>query len=65
MFFRVLLGLITVVLIRSPAHAEWSPLIASDMFTGIQTDVLTAATGILSVIIIVLGIGILMRVLSR
>lgn len=54
------------VLIRAPAaHAEWTPMITADMFTGIQADVLTCATGILSVVLIVLGIGVLIRVLSR
>jgi len=43
----------------------WTPLITSEMFTGIQTDVLTTATGIISVVLIVLGIGILIRVLAR
>lgn len=57
---------ILCTLIRAPAaYAEWTPLVTSDMFTGVQTDILTAATGILSVVLIVLGIGILIRVLSR
>jgi uncharacterized membrane protein len=43
----------------------WTPLITSDLFTGIQTDVLTTAAGIVSVILIVLGIGILIRVLAK
>ena len=43
----------------------WTPLINSSDFTGIQTDVLTTAVGIISVVLIVLGIGILIRVLAR
>lgn len=43
----------------------WTPLITSEMFTGITSDVGTAATGIVSVLIIILGIGILVRVLGR
>lgn len=38
-------------------------MITTADFTGIQTDVLTSATGIVSVLLIVLGIGILVRVL--
>lgn len=43
----------------------WTPLINSSDFAGIQTDVLTTAVGIISVVLIVLGIGILIRVLAR
>lgn len=43
----------------------WTPLVTSDMFTGITSDVGTAATGIVSVLIIILGVGILVRILSR
>lgn len=44
---------------------EWSPLITHDMFNGIQTDLGTVATGILTVVLVVMGIGILVRTLSR
>jgi hypothetical protein len=43
----------------------WTPLITSDMFSGITADVSTCAAGIVAVLIIILGIGILVRVLSR
>ncbi len=46
------------------ANATWTSLITSDDFTGIKTDMGTAATGLLSVILIVLGLGILVRVIG-
>ena len=43
----------------------WTPLINSSDFTGIMTDVGTTGAGIISIILIVLGLGILVRVLGR
>lgn len=43
----------------------WTPLISSGDFTGINTDVGLVAAGIIGVLLIVLGIGILVRALSR
>ena len=43
----------------------WTPLITSDAFTGIQADLGTAAVGIMAALIIILGIGILIRALCR
>jgi hypothetical protein len=43
----------------------WTPLISSSDFIGIVTDVGTTASGIISVVLVVLGLGILVRVLSR
>lgn len=44
---------------------DWTPLIAATDFNGIRADVLTTATGIISIVLIVVGLGILVRVLSR
>ncbi|MDW7772537.1 MAG: hypothetical protein SCH71_06565 [Desulfobulbaceae bacterium] len=44
---------------------EWTPLITAAAFTGIQTDVLTVATGILTIGLSILGVGILWRVITR
>ena len=43
----------------------WVPLITSDAFTGINTDVLTTATGIISIMVVVVGIGILVKVFTH
>lgn len=43
----------------------WVPLITSDAFTGINTDVLTTAAGIISIMVVVVGIGILIRVFTH
>lgn len=49
----------------STAHAAWTPLIASTDFDGIKTDVLTTAGGILAVLLVIIGVGLLVRVLGR
>lgn len=56
-----LLGLLLAV----PARAEWTALISSGDFTGIKTDVGTAAAGLISVCLIVLGVGMLIRAFGR
>ncbi len=43
----------------------YTPLLSSTTFDGIQTDVLTAATGILSVCLIIVAIGLIVRVFIR
>lgn len=43
----------------------WTPLISSGDFTGIQTDVVTAGTGILSVVVVVMGIFFIIRAMSH
>lgn len=43
----------------------WTPLISAADFTGIQTDLTTTAAGIVSILLIIVGIGILVRVLGR
>lgn len=43
----------------------WTPLINTADFIGIMTDVGTTATGIISVVLVVLGLGILIKVLGR
>lgn len=43
----------------------WTPLILSSDFTGIQTDVLTTVFGIISILIIIVGIGLIVKVIGR
>lgn len=43
----------------------WVPLITSDAFTGINTDVLTTSVGIISIMVVVVGIGILIKVFTH
>ena len=43
------------------AYAAWTPLLTSDMFTGITADVLTYATGVITISIILLAVGILIH----
>lgn len=44
---------------------EWTPLVSSTMFDGIRTDMLTASGGLMTLSLIVLGVGILLRVFMR
>ena len=41
----------------------WTPLITSAQFDGVKADVNTAAAGIITVLIIILGVSLLIRVL--
>ena len=42
----------------------WTPLIQASDFLGIQTDVTAVAVGIISIMLVVLGIGILIKVIT-
>lgn len=37
----------------------WVPLVTSEMFDGIKADVLTASSGILAVVLVILGVGLI------
>jgi hypothetical protein len=41
---------------------EWTPLIQSTYFEGIRTDLLTTVSGIVTCLLIVVGLGILYKV---
>lgn len=47
------------------ARADWTPLVTSSSFAGITTDVGTAASGIVGVCLIVVGLGILVKCFTR
>ena len=47
------------------ADGSWTPMITAGSFTGMTADCGTAASGIVGVCLIVLGLGVLMRVLTR
>jgi hypothetical protein len=47
----------------SIVYADWTPLVTSGSFAGIQTDLLTVAAGVLALAVIVFGIGLLVRAL--
>jgi hypothetical protein len=44
---------------------EWTPLITSAAFDGIRSDLGTAVTGLMSLALIIVGVGVLYRVFSR
>ncbi len=43
----------------------WTSLVSSTFFDGVKADMTTAGTGILSLSLIILGIAMLVRTLSR
>lgn len=65
-FCMVAIGVL--VFLSSFAHADgtstWTPLVAASDFTGMKTDVQTAAVGVLSVLLIIVGIGVIVKVLG-
>lgn len=44
-----------------PAYADWTPLIQSTDFDGMKADVLTTAGGVISVVLIIIGLSWLVR----
>ena len=64
-YFRIRLILALLALSPSAVFADWTPMLSSSSFSGIQTDVQTAASGILAIALVILGVGLLIRVLSR
>lgn len=44
---------------------DWTPLVSTTMFDGIKADMLTATGGIMVLVLIIVGGGILIRVLMR
>lgn len=63
--FFLFATLCSVLIFVADAFATYTPLIAATDFTGILADVTTAAGGIVSVALVVIGLGMLVRVLSR
>lgn len=59
-----LLSIVTVLCWSSCVSAAWTPLITSENFTGVQTDVLTAGTGVLSIAVIILGLVFIIRTMT-
>lgn len=64
-FFFGLLALSLTMFFPVSASAVWTPLINASDFTGIQTDVLTAGTGILAVCVIILGVFMIVKAMSH
>ena len=51
------------VFFNALATTTWTPLITADAFTGVRTDLLTTVAGIVTLLFIILGLGILYKVL--
>ncbi len=64
-FLAAISGAIMWLSQRAVFAADYTPLITSTSFDGIRTDVTTAAAGIVSICLIVIGLGVLIRVFTR
>lgn len=65
MFLTLAILTLGFYIFPQPVLAAWTPLIATTDFDGIKVDVLTAASGIVAILLIIVGIGLLVKVLSR
>ena len=60
-----ILSVVPVIFFGVTNHAlatTYTPLISSDMFDGVRSDVNTAATGIIGILVIIVGVGLLVKV---
>ena len=55
----------SIIIPASSVYAQWVPIIAAEDFAGIRGDVLTAVGAVMSIVLIVAGAGILIRMISR
>jgi hypothetical protein len=62
---QVVLLMVALLAHAASAFAEWTPLINADDFSGIQADVMTVSGGIISVVLIIVGISYLVRALVK
>lgn len=60
---RSLLFFLSPFVFASESFAAWTPLISSGDFDGVRTDLLTTVAGIVTLLFIILGLGILYKVL--
>lgn len=45
--------------------SDWTPMIAPEDFDGIRTDVMTMVGGVISILLIVVGLAYLVRTISK
>lgn len=65
MFLTLAILTLGFYIFPQPVLAAWTPLVALTDFDGIKTDVLTTSSGIVSILLIIVGIGLLVKVLGR
>jgi len=56
---------IGAVLLPLNAFADYTPLVTSATFDGVRTDVTTTAVGIISVLVIIVGVSLIARAFTR
>lgn len=65
MFLTLAILTLGFFIFPQPVLAAWTPLISTSDFDGIKTDVLATSGGIVAVLLIIVGIGLLVKVLGR
>ena len=65
MFLFNFFAAIVAVLLPVNAFAEYTPLITSTTFDGVRIDVTTTAVGILSVLVIIVGLSLIVRAFTH
>ena len=68
-FLRRILSVVSVTLFGFTARAlaatdTYTPLISSTMFDGVRTDVNAAATGIITILLVIVGLGLLVKIFT-
>ncbi len=53
---------LSALIFASPAYAAWTPLIQSEDFTGIKTDMMTAVAGFITLLLIIVGVYFLTKI---
>jgi hypothetical protein len=62
---RLLTAWSLVLASASIACADWTPMLTAADFDGLRADVLTLSGGVISVLLIVSGLGYLIHAMSR
>jgi hypothetical protein len=59
---RLILAAIGILgILGNSAIAAWTPLVSSGDFTGINTDLTTIATGVVTLALVLVGIGFIVK----
>lgn len=65
MFLFNLIVVMVTAFLPVNAFATYTPLVTSATFDGVRTDVTTTAVGIISVLVIIVGVSLIARAFTR
>ena len=62
---RFIVGVVAVcVMWCRNVYADWTPLITSNDFSGIKVDLQTAVVGVLTLMLVILGVTMVIRMIT-